>query len=652
VVPVRVEGEDGSSVNTWALLDTGSEESFITKPTADTLKLRVKSFESLVVCTLTGESTVRVGRVDLAVLPMEGPEGHRIQNSEFIEFRIHRIQIEHLNVNMSRPQDLSKWEHLKDIPLPEIGGEEVTILIGANIPEAQIHEEVRVGGAGEPYAVRTLLGWAIMGPLNGNIRSQVDKVNVNFLKYGNETLDQQMNQFLGLENIDSTSSSRKGMSVQDREALGKLNSSVRLVDGHYEVGMLWKQENPWLPNNRMTAVARLRSLRRRLSTDEQLCCKYRNFMDDLLTKGYARKLTEDEAAARSPRTWYLPHHGVFHPHKPGKICVVFDAAALHDGVSLNSQLNRGPDLTNSLLGVLLRFRQERIVLAADIQSMFLQVKVPAEDADALRFLWWEDADFRKPPEEYQMVSHIFGAKDSPSCANYCLKRTADDNKKIFSKEAVKSVQEDFYVDNLLKAIETPGKAISLAHELMALLEKGGFRLTKWASNSREVLASIPEDKRARPTVNLDLDELPIERALGVLWNVEKDVFQFEVFKPDKPATKRGILSAISSLYDPMGFICPVVLEAKKIMQRLWKLQLGWDDPVPECELAHWERWKSELCALTQVQIPRCHFQLHGEVKEISLHQFSDASDEGYGMCSYQRFVYEDGSIQCSFLIGK
>ena len=173
-----------------------------------------------------------------------------------------------------------------------------------------------------------------------------------------------------------------------------------------------------------------------------------------------------------------------------------------------------------------------------------------------------------------MVSHLFGAKDSPGCANYCLKRTADDNKKIFSKEAVKSVQEDFCVDDLLKAVETPNKAISLAHKFMALLEKGGFRLTKWASNSREVLAIILEDKRARPTVNLDLDELPIERALGVLWNVEKDVFQFEVFKPDKPATKLGILSAISSLYDPMGFVCPVVLEAKKIMQRLWKLQLA------------------------------------------------------------------------------
>lgn len=131
VVHVKVEGENGNMVNTWVLLDTGSQESFIATPTTDKLNLRVKSFESLAVCTLTGESTVRVSRVDLVVLLMEGPEGHRIQ-----------IKDEHLNVNMSRLQDLSKWEHFNNIPLPEIGGEEVTLLVEANVPEAQIHEEV------------------------------------------------------------------------------------------------------------------------------------------------------------------------------------------------------------------------------------------------------------------------------------------------------------------------------------------------------------------------------------------------------------------------------------------------------------------------------------------------------------------------------
>ena len=91
-----------------------------------------------------------------------------------------------------------------------------------------------------------------------------------------------------------------------------------------------------------------------------------------------------------------------------------------------------------------------------------------------------------------------------------------------------------------------------------------------------------------------------------------------------------------------------MLEAKKIMQWLWKLKLELDYPIPEHELVYWELRKYELSALTQVQIPRLHFQLNGEVKEISLHHFLHASDEGYGMWSYLQFVCEDGSIQCSF----
>ena len=104
-----------------------------------------------------------------------------------------------------------------------------------------------------------------------------------------------------------------------------------------------------------------------------------------------------------------------------------DAAAVNDGVSLNNQLHQGPDLTNSLISVLLRFRQDLVALVADIEGMFNQVKVRPEDADALRFLWWKDSNLERP-SEFQMTSHIFGATDSPSCANFCLKRAAEDNK--------------------------------------------------------------------------------------------------------------------------------------------------------------------------------------------------------------------------------
>ena len=201
-------------------------------------------------------------------------------------------------------------------------------------------------------------------------------------------------------------SSRKGMSFEDRESLNKMKNSVCLVNGHYSVGMLWKNEDPWLPGNRRMVEVRLQSLKRKLKRDENFHWKYRDFMDNLVSKGYARKLTAEEAEIRSRRTWYLPHHGVFHHQKKDKIGVVFDTAALHDGVSLNSQLRQGPDLTNSLLGVLLRFRQDPIALVADIERMFNQVKVPPEDADALRFLWWEDNNLEKP-SEFQPQSHLW-----------------------------------------------------------------------------------------------------------------------------------------------------------------------------------------------------------------------------------------------------
>ena len=183
-------------------------------------------------------------------------------------------------------------------------------------------------------------------------------------------------------------------------------------------------------------------------------------MENLIQKGYARKMTEEEAVRRSQRTWYLPHHAVFPPQKQGKTRVVFDAASLHDGVSLNNQLLQGPDLTNNLLSILLRFRQYPIALVADIEGMFNQVKVPPEDSDALRFLWREDSDLERL-SEFQMTTHIFGATDSPSCANVCLKRAAGHRKQRFSDEAVSAVDKDFYVDDFVKSVRAVSEASSL-----------------------------------------------------------------------------------------------------------------------------------------------------------------------------------------------
>ena len=118
------------------------------------------------------------------------------------------------------------------------------------------------------------------------------------------------------------------------------------------------------------------------------------------------------------------------------------------------------------------------------------------------------------------------------------------------------------------------------------MNKGGFNLTKWVSNDRLVLESIPVEDRAKGTKELDLtcDVLPVERALGVSWFVEADQFGFKVFIKDRPCTRRGILSAVSSLYDPLGMATPFILPAKLLLQDLCRRGLGWDDEVPDLHL--------------------------------------------------------------------
>ncbi len=158
--------------------------------------------------------------------------------------------------------------------------------------------------------------------------------------------------------------------------------------------------------------------------------------------------------------------------------------------------------------------------------------------------------------------HLFGAASSPSCANFALKRVAKDHKAEFDDETIRTVNKNFYVDDCLKSVGSNEKAIRLANQLRNLLARGGFRLTK--SNSEEVLKSLPESERAK-VKNLDLSEPHVERAIGVHWNVTNDEFVFQISVKDKPPTRHGILSFVSSVYDPLGFAAPFILQAKLIM---------------------------------------------------------------------------------------
>ncbi|KAI3351107.1 hypothetical protein L3Q82_005671 [Scortum barcoo] len=186
--------------------------------------------------------------------------------------------------------------------------------------------------------------------------------------------------------------------------------------------------------------------------------------------------------------------------------------ARFEGVSLNEVLLPGPNLTNSLLGVLLRFREEPVAIIADIKQMFYCFLVQEEDRDVLRFLWFKNNNPEEEVVEYCMRVHVFGNSPSPAVATYGLRRAAQEGEKDFGSDVCHFITTDFYVDDALSKI---------------------------ASNKAEVMKAFPKEARAKGMELLDLavDDLPIQRSLGVAWNMTRDTLTFNIPEPQKPFTR-------------------------------------------------------------------------------------------------------------------
>ena len=245
-----------------------------------------------------------------------------------------------------------------------------------------------------------------------------------------------------------------------------------------------------MPNNKENVLHRLKWVKKRMRKEEVFCKEYCEFMKKLFKAGHARKVPKERL---SERAWYIPHHGVYHPAKK-KLRVVFDCSAELDGVSLNSMLLQGPDFMNSMLGVLVRFRTGLIPVMADIEAMYYQVKIPEEHC---RFFWWEGGDLNKEPVECEMCVHPFGAISSKNCVIFALHQNAFDNQRMFGDEAMKTLLQDFYVDDMLKADDNQDEIIKLLGNIIGMCGEGGCNITQFVCPNSDVLNTIPEEKRSK-----------------------------------------------------------------------------------------------------------------------------------------------------------
>ena len=210
------------------------------------------------------------------------------------------------------------------------------------------------------------------------------------------------------------------------------------------------------------------SLEIRLAKNPELKDAFSDTIKTDKDSDYIRILEPTELQeTRNEPQWYLPHHPEINPNKPGKVRRVCNATSEFEGHSLNKSLFIGPDLLQSLVGIIFRFREKPFGMSADIEAMFLQVQVPSEDAKCLRFVWRENQS--NDISTYEYTRHIFGAKDAPTCANYALQRTAMDNGEKFPV-ASRIVKRNFYMDDFLYSAENIQHAESLKENLISLLQ--------------------------------------------------------------------------------------------------------------------------------------------------------------------------------------
>ncbi|XP_037579357.1 uncharacterized protein LOC119462082 [Dermacentor silvarum] len=636
LVEVTHETQPQKTLRAYAILDDQSNRSLVRPELLN--EFQVKGTPTQYTLRTCSGSTEVVGRV---------AQGFFVQSvSGEIKFPLPPLlECEEIPENRGEiptPDAARHYPHLRAVatqipPLDETG---ILLLLGRDILRAHKVRKVINGPPDAPYAQKLDLGWVIVGDVCVGRTRKTSSVNVfktHVLDNGRPSLFEpcsrhffvkeapilyaadRVPKYLHLATLDDTlarnlfktteEDNQRAFSIEDKTFLKMMNSEFTQDKLNNWVAPLpFRTPRSRLSNNREQALSRLLSLRCTLRKNPETRERFVSFMNELFIKGHAEEAPPLHA---DEECWYLPIFGVHHPQKPDQIRVVFDSSAQHEGVSLNSVLLTGPDLTNNLVGILIRFRQEPVAFTADVQQMFYSFMVREDHQNYLRFLWFKGNDISREIIECRMKVHVFGNSPSPAVSTYGLRRTAQQAAPQFGEDARKFVERDFYVDDALKSLPREEDAISLLQRTQKMLATANIRLHKIASNRHNVLNAFSPEDHAQGLKNLDFakDMSLTQRSLGLLWDIGNDSFVFRAPLQDRPYTRREVLSTVNSLYDPLGFVAPITVQGKFLLRDLVTKGYDWDTPLSDEKKQIWDEWKNSLQALHHLHVRRTYASL-------------------------------------------
>ncbi|XP_058449453.1 uncharacterized protein LOC131429392 [Malaya genurostris] len=280
--------------------------------------------------------------------------------------------------------------------------------------------------------------------------------------------------------------------------------------------------------------------------------------------------------------------------------------------------------------------------------MFRQVWVHPEDRKFQQIIWRQNPT--EPLKCFQLKTVTYGLASSPYHAARVLNKLAEDEGARFHR-AAQIVTNRMYVDDVLAGGDELEEVAEVCSELSSLLARGGLSLRKWCANDLRILKQVPQELW-EATTELEIGHMEGMKTLGLLWHPQTDRLAFKI--PSLPAinivTKRIVVSEMSSLFDPLGLVGPVVVSAKIFVQRLWIKNLGWDENVTEEDRIWWLGFRNELSQLQQLTVSRRI--LANTNRDYTLHCFCDASTKGYGCCIYVTGPDLEGQLKSQLLISK
>lgn len=630
---ILVKDVRGEFKSCRVLLDSASQSNFITQRMVSKLGLNLDHIQSQLVCGINQTSTKIKYQVSTSI------------QSRFNDFSIalNFLVIPQISGHLPTYK-------VSSIPIPnsvvladpQFGQpDRIEMLLGAEI-FLSVLETGRIKLAENlPVLQNTIFGWIDSGKVGDpSINNNVSVCHINV----NQVLSDQLKQFWELETFEN----KVHFSEEEKECEQQFLKGVERHElGRYSVKLPLKGNVSSLGDSKQMALKRFNYLEKKLCNNPDLKQDYVNFMREYLILGHMELVGDIQQCLN--QEYYLPHHAVIKPSSTSTKCrVVFDASAsTSSGVSLNDIL-LSAKTQNDLMNIVMRFRLHKYVLIADVEKMFRQISMSEEDRKLQSIVWRENDN--EPIKVYQLTTVTYGTSCAPFLATRVLKQLAIEERDKFPL-ASSAVLNDCYVDDILTGSDDFKSAKLLQEQLIKLFDSAKMSLKKWASNCETLLQDIPNSDRVCFSEYLNNDIDSVIKTLGLSWNTRRDTFKYSVtqFKQTENVTKRTILSAIASLFDPLGLIGPIIVKAKIIMQLLWQLELKWDDPVPIELKENWNEFRVDIEMIKQLELPR---YIKPSSENLELHGYADASEKAYGACVYLRCQIDHNNFEVNLVCAK